>query len=286
EELQKAVAEVGISTQELTEWMQPSRIKAQKRILILDACNSGQAIKDIGANGLGITARADDQAQQAKAIDRLNEQAGVFILAASASNQRAYEMSGYAQGLLTYALLEAMKNHADILEDQRYLNVGRWFDAAKQTVSDVAQQLGRQQQSQVYSTTNFVVGTVDAEVLAGIVLPKQKVLFSTSNVQNQDGDIGTDDLGLSNLLDAELHSLVARGTTPDFAFADNTASPDAYRLTGRYEVKGEQVKMRVDVRKGKEVLTRLEERATKGDLKNVATTIAARATDWIAKHKQ
>ncbi len=41
-----AVTDVGISTAELTEWMKPQNIKAQKRILIFDACNSGQAIKD------------------------------------------------------------------------------------------------------------------------------------------------------------------------------------------------------------------------------------------------
>ena len=40
-----ALKNVGISTDELAEWIQPQVMKAQKRILIFDACNSGQALK-------------------------------------------------------------------------------------------------------------------------------------------------------------------------------------------------------------------------------------------------
>ncbi|MEO7046188.1 MAG: caspase family protein [Ferruginibacter sp.] len=43
----KDVKDVGIGATELMEWMKPDNIKAQKRILILDACNSGQAINQI-----------------------------------------------------------------------------------------------------------------------------------------------------------------------------------------------------------------------------------------------
>jgi hypothetical protein len=96
-----APALVGISTAELTDWIQPSKMKAQKRILILDACNSGQAINDLvqfgGKQQNYVAARGDDRAGQIKAIDKLNERSGFFILAASASNQSAYEMGRYSQ---------------------------------------------------------------------------------------------------------------------------------------------------------------------------------------------
>ncbi|MBC7872907.1 MAG: caspase family protein, partial [Ferruginibacter sp.] len=86
-----AIAAVGISTAELTEWMKPQNIKAQKRILIFDACNSGQAIKDfvkLGNNNQDyLAARNDDNARQIKEIDKLNEKSGLFILSASASDQ-------------------------------------------------------------------------------------------------------------------------------------------------------------------------------------------------------
>ncbi|MFZ4771184.1 MAG: caspase family protein, partial [Ferruginibacter sp.] len=122
-----AIADVGISTAELTEWMKPQNIKAQKRILIFDACNSGQAIKDFVQLGSSdqnyMVARNEDKARQIKAIDKLNEHSGLFILSASASNQSAYEMGRYSQGLLTYSLLKAIKERPDILEAGKYLDV-------------------------------------------------------------------------------------------------------------------------------------------------------------------
>ena len=61
------------------EWISPKNIPAQKRILIMDACHSGQAINDL----LG--------AHKIKEIDKLNERSGLFILSASASNESAFE---------------------------------------------------------------------------------------------------------------------------------------------------------------------------------------------------
>jgi hypothetical protein len=85
------MAIVGISSAELIEWMQPKYLKAQKRILIFDACNSGQAINNfvqIGKYDQNYFAvRSDEETQQIKAIEKLNERSGFFILSASASNQ-------------------------------------------------------------------------------------------------------------------------------------------------------------------------------------------------------
>ena len=76
-----SLADVGISTTELTNWINPAIMKAQKRILIFDACQSGQAINDIGKMEGGVQSSFavrndnDDKAQQVKAIDKLNEPA-------------------------------------------------------------------------------------------------------------------------------------------------------------------------------------------------------------------
>jgi FOG: WD40 repeat len=84
-----AIGDMGISTAELTEWVKPAHIKAQKRIMIFDACNSGQAIRDfvqLGKPGQGYVAgRSDESGQQVKAIERLNSQSGMIILSASAA---------------------------------------------------------------------------------------------------------------------------------------------------------------------------------------------------------
>ncbi|HRG83965.1 MAG TPA: caspase family protein, partial [Chitinophagaceae bacterium] len=180
-----AINDVGISTEELTDWMQPKLIKAQKRVFIFDACNSGQAISDfvkMGKEGQGyISARGDDKSQLMKAIDKLNEKSGLFILSASASNQNAYEMGRYSQGLLTYSLLKAIKQQPDILTEGKYLDLGRWFNAAKETVSDLSRESGARQEPQVISNTNFNIGMVDEEVMSRISLPAEKPVFTAGN---------------------------------------------------------------------------------------------------------
>jgi len=176
-----AAADVGISTDELSEWMKPANIKAQKRILIFDACQSGQAIREFvkaGQEGQGyLAARNDDRAQQIKAIDKLNDKSGLFIIAASASDQSAYEMGRYSQGLLTHALLKAIKQQPDILEDGKFLNVSRWFNAAEKTVSELMRETGGRQDPQVVSTSNINIGIVDDSVRAKIKYRGEQFFF-------------------------------------------------------------------------------------------------------------
>jgi uncharacterized caspase-like protein len=81
--------EVAISDEELNLWMR--NIYAKKQVLILDACNSGQAINSL------IT-RKDIPADQQRALERLRDMTGTYMLSASSINQSAYEMSLYGQG--------------------------------------------------------------------------------------------------------------------------------------------------------------------------------------------
>lgn len=284
-----AVKDVGISTVELTEWMRPQNIKAQKRILIFDACNSGQAIKDFVKVGNEdqnyVAARNDDQSQQIKAIDKLNEKSGLFILSASASNQNAYEMGRYSQGLLTYALLSAIKQQPDILDEGKYLNVGRWFNAAEKTVSELSKESGARQEPQIVSNTNFNIGLVDAEVLSKIILPQEKPLFAASNFQNSDEAIADDDLELSKLINLQLNEWSARGGDSKLVYVTATNAPDAYMLTGRYEVKGDELMMKVNIKQGKEIKYRFETKGSKANLKALAERVSQQAIEWVAGNK-
>lgn len=280
-----AVSEVGISTAELTEWMKPQNIKAQKRILIFDACNSGQAIKDFVKMGAEeqqyLAARNDDKARQIKAIDKLNERSGLFILSASASDQSAYEMGRYAQGLLTYSLLKAIKQQTDILEDGKYLNVARWFDAAEKTVSELSRETGARQEPQIVSTTNFNIGIVDEEVMAKIVLPQEKPLFAASNFQNSDEAIADDDLELSKMVNLQLGEMATRGSDSKIVYVTATNSPDAWSLSGRYTVKGNSITATVNIKQGKAIKHRFEISGTTDKLKDLAIEIADKSTGMI-----
>ena len=284
-----AVADVGISTAELTEWMKPQNIKAQKRILIFDACNSGQAIKDFVKMGNDnqnyLAARNDDKAQQIKAIDKLNEKSGLFILSASASNQSAYEMGRYSQGLLTYSLLKAIKQQPDILEDGKYLNLSRWFNAAEKTVSELSKENGARQEPQIVTNTNFNIGIVDEEVMAKIVLPQEKPLFAASNFQNSDEAADGDNLELSKLVNLQLSDISARGTESKIVYVTATNSPDAFTLSGRYDVKNNEVSIRVSIKKNNETKYRFEEKGSKDKLKELVEALVTKAADWTGANK-
>jgi len=284
-----AVKDVGISTDELSEWMKPQTIKAQKRILIFDACNSGQAINDMvkmGKEGQGfIAARSDDKTQQVKAIDKLNEKSGLFILSASASDQNAYEMGRYSQGLLTYSLLKAIKQQPAILEDGKYLNISKWFNAAEKDVTELSKESGNRQEPQMVTTTNFNIGVVDEDVMKNIVLPQEKPLFTYCNFQNADENISADDLGLNRLADLQLNDISQRGVDAAIAYVPGTAAPDAFTLSGRYFISGNTVRIKIFMRRNNELKQKFELTGTKDKLGELASMIADKAAEWSKNNK-
>jgi uncharacterized caspase-like protein len=280
-----AIEEVGISTIELTEWIKPQQIKAQKRVFIFDACNSGQAITDfvkMGKEGQGyISARNDERTQEMKAIDKLNEKSGLFILSASASNQNAYEMGRYSQGLLTYSLLRAIKQQPDILADGKFLDLSRWFNASKELVYDLSRENGARQEPQLITNTNFNIGLVDAEVLSGIHLPTEKPLFASSNFFNGDENIADDNLELNTILDMQRNEIGTRGAESKIIYVRSTNSPDAFQLTGRYDLKVDEVVVKVNIKQGKAIKHRFEVIGIKSNLKDIAEKIVQQATEWL-----
>jgi WD40 repeat protein len=92
----------GISDDELKNNL--TLVKAQKQLVIMDACHSGAAVSTMKVRGT-----ASDE----KAIVRLARSSGVVILAASGSKQFATEFEQLKHGTFTYALLEALEGKAD-----------------------------------------------------------------------------------------------------------------------------------------------------------------------------
>jgi hypothetical protein len=85
----------GINTEQWRDWL--ALIETDKRLLIIDTCESGEAI--------GIE-RGGGTAEQKSAIDRIQEAVGHSVI--TASRQIAYEGNVYGHGVLTYAILEAL----------------------------------------------------------------------------------------------------------------------------------------------------------------------------------
>ncbi len=278
-----AISETGISTAELTEWVKPAHIKAQKRIMIFDACNSGQAIRDfvqLGKPGQGYVAgRNDESGQQIKAIEKLNSQSGMIILSASASDQYAYEMGRYSQGLLTYSLLKVMKQQPEILENGKYLDVTNWLNASKKLVGQLAEGTGARQDPQLNTNNNFNIGIVDEEVRSRIVLSSEKPLFTRSNFQNVQTRI--DDLKLRQVTDKEFLQL-SNIVQADISFSADYDGNDGYSLSGDYKITGDQLVISVLLVKGGiEIKHRYELKGATTDLVMLAKEMTRTAVAWL-----
>ena len=91
----------GISSKELKVYCK--NIKAQKQLIIMDACQSGAALKDFAFRG----------AIEEKAIQQLAKNTGSVVLASAGLTESATEYRKLGHGLFTYALLLGLRGEAD-----------------------------------------------------------------------------------------------------------------------------------------------------------------------------
>ena len=91
----------GLSAKQLQEFC--VKIKAQKQLVVLDACQAGGAVETFAIRG----------AAEEKAILQLARSAGVAVLAASGTKQFAMEFGQLGHGIFTYALLQGLAGEAD-----------------------------------------------------------------------------------------------------------------------------------------------------------------------------
>ena len=72
------------------------QVPALKQVLVLDTCASGRLVEKL-------TEHRDVPSSQVRALERLKDRTGLFVLAGCASDAVSYEARRYAQGLLTSA---------------------------------------------------------------------------------------------------------------------------------------------------------------------------------------
>lgn len=220
--------EVAISTLELNQWMR--NIKANKQLLILDACNSGQMVQNMQE----LMASRDVPADQQRALDDLKEKTGTYILSASASGQSAYETSLFDHGLLTQSLLSSIKL-GNGLKDNNYIDVTKWFNAAVQDVKLLAKDIGGRQDPQTLGSASFQIGMADDEIKNGIKLSIKKKIFKRS-IFIKTGRIPSDNLGLAIMVDKELNEVSAKGGNSSFTFIPDNTFQEADSVNGSYTV--------------------------------------------------
>ncbi len=105
-------------------------IDADKLLMVIDACNSGQALE---------AAEQRRGPMNSKGLAQLAYEKGMYILTAAQSYQAAQEASQLGHGLLTYALVEEGLKQAAADDDPKDGEVGvrEWFDYASRRVPNM-----------------------------------------------------------------------------------------------------------------------------------------------------
>lgn len=121
----------GIKSDELQQWV--NDIKANKVVMLMDACKSGAALKAF--RGFG----------ERKALAKLARSSGVHIVAAAAKDQFASELKQLGHGAFTYALLDGLKGEADYAKD-KVINIRELMTYIENRLPDLSEEVaGRPQ---------------------------------------------------------------------------------------------------------------------------------------------
>ncbi|MBK8555849.1 MAG: caspase family protein [Lewinellaceae bacterium] len=249
-----------ISTEDLSGWL--SKVPALKRVMIIDACNSGK-IADGFTNGKAV------DPSQVVALDQMKDRTGMFILAGSASNQKSFEANTYGHGLLTYALLDAMRGKA--LGPRGLVDVMTMFQYARTEVPGMARSLkGIQDPVPVFplNGSSFAIGISDSRVDIELGTPKPVFVKSVF----QDSTMFFDVLGLGSALDKQFELLTVNPAQSAFVFSPIDYIDNGYSVRGRYAVDGNTVRVTGKQFKGKEFIGDFK---AEGDVNNMKGLLKA-----------
>jgi len=231
-----------ISGKELSQWF--SGIHAHKQVLILDTCAAGIAERIIS----GRNAPED----QRRALERMKDRAGLYILSGASANQLSYEATPYERGLLTEAVLEGMAGAK--LKDDRFVDVEPLMNFAVDRVVDMAAGLNTVQKPYLTTprseTRSFDIGLLDANTRQHIPVHTRKPLlvrpvFLSSKTY-------TDELNIASLLTDQLRDSSHQGSArqSSYVFVDASDLPTAVKTTGGYEIVNGSLQIHVVLERG------------------------------------
>jgi hypothetical protein len=260
----------------VTDWL--NAIPATHQVMILDTCAAGAAQKKL-------VEKRDVPSDQIRAIERLKDHTGFYVLMGAAADASSYEASQYGQGLLTYSLLTGMRGAA--LRDEKFVDVSRLFQFAADEVPQLARDIGGVQRPLIttpQNSTSFDLGALDEEDKRHIPFAVVKPMILRPVFMNPDEL--ADNLKLGPALRDRLRNesyVSTRGTdpSPKTVFIDEEEFPGAIRPSGIYTVKGDQVTVKVSLRRDGKQLTQLEITGSVQDLQQLVDRIAAAVTEAV-----
>lgn len=207
-----------IAFDSLQAWI--GQVPALKRILILDACNSGDVVDKLtqGEKSLG--------QDQIRALQQMQDESGMFVLAGSAASKSSFEASRFGHGLLTYSLLNNMPRVA--AEDPNgWVKVYNLFEYAKKEVPILAKEIGREQKPELLGRGNYPIGMVNDTVR----IPRPSRLSVVIRPVLVHAEKKRDVIGLSKTVALELDKRAAE-PNPPIAFWDVDETEGDYFFIG------------------------------------------------------
>ncbi|MBK6996059.1 MAG: caspase family protein [Lewinellaceae bacterium] len=248
-----------VSSEELTQWL--TAIPAQKQVMIIDACNAGKVVESLAA-----IAQKNLDPSQIRALDRMKDRTGMFILTGSAADKVSYEASQYGQGLLTYSLLQGMSGLA---LEQGIVDVMKLFQYSRDIVPELAKGIGGVQIPVLASPygdgASFPIGK-------GVKIPlaQPKPVFIRSVFQDE--NFG-DELELVNALEKNFQTTTLKGTMAKLIYSDVNEYEMGYSIRGSYAIKGNAVEVKGSLFKGKTLQHKFQIAGTKDDVPGLVKQI-------------
>ncbi len=210
-----------VAQDSLMEWVR--QVKARKRILIYDACNSGSVVSHFEAGA------KDLNTDQRRALERMKDRTGMYVLAGSAADKSSYEASNYGHGLLTYSLINGMLSVA--AKRNNLVELGDLFAFVEDDVERLAKNINREQRPEVIKAESYAIGIIDRNT--DIKMPTELPVFV--RVTMIDGKKNKDLIGLSKALNSELERISSE-KTPAMVFWDvESYAGKYYYLGGQYQ---------------------------------------------------
>lgn len=236
EEVRKAYT---ISSDELTDWI--NAVPALKQVLVIDACNSGQIVNNLSGAAKNLSS------SQIRALDRMQDRTGMFVLSGSAADKVSYEASAYGQGLLTYALLQGMRGLGTRkTADGEAVDVMQLFQYARDEVPRLAATINGVQTPMLgfpNRAASFDLGLLDESAQAKLPFTNAKPIMIRSTFLNQ--NTLRDDLNLAKKLNEAFRKESEKGRKANLIFVDVESYPGAYNLGGLYTLDRELIKLQL-----------------------------------------
>lgn len=218
-----------ISSEELTHWIKS--VPALKQVLMVDACNSGKIVENLTGGSKNLNS------SQIRAMDRMKDRTGMFVLSGSAADKVSYEASQFGQGLLTYALLEGIRGLATRQEATgEYVDVMNLFQYAADEVPRLAAQISGIQRPMIgipNMGASFDIGILDQMAKRSIPKNLQRPIFIKSTFM--DLDSLRDHLNVGAQIEAQFRRESERGTDASLLYVDVSNYPGAFYVNGYYQ---------------------------------------------------